>query len=150
MLPNSAKTVFLILMALLLGCWALVQSVKVWQYSQFPWVEGTVVETRSVDWWRIFDREMLMIQVRGSDYLVFARVNNFVKPFDPENVKFRYGGDPTREVFLDCEENPLPIFLVCFGSSIILGLFVIFRGRLKRALFADFLQISGPGDGELP
>jgi hypothetical protein len=82
-MPSRPKIIFTLIICLAMLVWSGIGTWNVLKERSWPVEEGAVVEYQSVEWWRILDREMLIIRIKGSDQTVFARVNNFEKPLDP-------------------------------------------------------------------
>ena len=67
------------------------------------------------------------IQLEDGETKVHARTGIYLLNEVPENVRFHYSGNPTKEIYLfEYEENPLWISLVCWACAFFVA---IVRGR---------------------
>jgi hypothetical protein len=78
------------------------------------------------------------IQLENSEMKVHAQTGIYLLNEIPENVRFHYSGNPSREIYLfEYEENPLWISLTCWACVLFIALI---RGRkliaLCKGLFA--------------
>jgi hypothetical protein len=61
---------------------------------------------------------------------VFARVSKTALANAPSRVQLHFSGDPTRQVFLEGEDNPLWIVLILWGSPVVLLiLYNVLKGK---------------------
>lgn len=102
-----------------------------------PVVSGTVLERKQFSSmgkeWGDFT-----IQVSGSDVTVHAITQPYLLAEIPEQVQFRYNGDPAREVFLfDHEEDPLLILLFCGGGALFF-VYLLYREKKNGLVLGMF------------
>ncbi len=81
-----------------------------------PVVSGTVVTHEEIKQWGL-PREDFTLRLDDGTR-VHARVEKYLRNRIPHEVRFRYSGNPEREVFLfEHEQNLLWIALLCWGLS---------------------------------
>ena len=99
----------------------------------FPIVTGTVTQRMPIDEGGI-PRVDFTIELLEQPVVVHARAQRYLITVVPNEVQFRYSGDPDREVFLmEHEENPLWIALTCFAAAVFLG-FLGVKGLTSAAM----------------
>ena len=87
----------------------------------FPVVTGTITERTPIKQGGV-PRVDFTIEISDPHAVVHAYAQRYLINEVPNEVSFRYSGQPNREVFLmEHEENPLSIALFCFTVSAILG-----------------------------
>ncbi len=83
----------------------------------FPVVTGTITERTPIKQSGIPSVDFT-IEILDPPAVVHAYAQRYLLHKVPDEVSFRYSGEPSREVFLmEHEENPLLIALVCFAVS---------------------------------
>ena len=116
----------------LLGLFLAMDVVKVHSHSSSALVYGQVVERQiHANQWGI-SRPYLTIQINGTSALVHASLSMNSVDEMPDKVSFFYSGDPSREVFLQQETDPLWGALLMFLLPPIGLLMIHFWERRER------------------
>lgn len=87
-----------------------------------PLVEGQIVQREQTRRWGGIPAGKVTVRLLDEDVVVSAITLRSDMQKLPERVCFRYTGDPNREVFIEGEENPLWVTLLCWAMSV--GIFV--------------------------
>jgi hypothetical protein len=126
---NKPLLVVLFAFAIPLGAIYFAECIHRWTASKYPIVEGTVVNREATHRWGI-PGGRFSIQLVATNILVFARVSKTALANAPSRVQFHFSGDPTRQVFLEGEDNPLWIVLILWGSPVVLLiLYNVLKGK---------------------
>jgi hypothetical protein len=127
---NRGKIKFLMVLAGLCGLIFFVQAIPVISSFRAPVVEGSVVSRELFRLYEVLPRVNFTIQIDGKDAKVHAITGKYLLDEVPNKVRFRYSGDPAKDVFLfEYEENPVWIFLFCWGISAVCYLVLCFPGK---------------------
>jgi hypothetical protein len=108
--------------------------------TTWPLVDGVVVERRPVQVLGFATRTQLTIRVQTEGQHVHAVLSVNASSDIPDVVRFRYSGDPSREVFLEEESSSLTVGLVLLALAI--GLVVVwpfYQRELRRKNAASAL-----------
>jgi hypothetical protein len=112
-----------------------------------PVVNGVVVShTKLSGGWHESERFMIEVPAAAGSTpgpaapaLVRADTRGYVKLKAGDVVRFRYTGDPAREVFLfEHEENPHWVMLFCLGCAALFSFILWSRSRAARWVRAQF------------
>ncbi len=99
-----------------------------------PVVTGTITERTPIEEGGV-PRVDFTIQVSEPPVVVHAHAQRYLIDQVPDEVRFRYSGDPGKEVFLmEHEENPLWIALFCFATSTFLAVVGLLALRRPESL----------------
>jgi hypothetical protein len=121
------KLIFVSLIGFIFGGYMFVSWLPLAADRNAPIVTGRITNRTPIDQGGV-PRVDFTIEVSDPPAVVHAHAQRYLIDQVPDEVRFRYSGDPDREVFLiDHEENPLWIALFCFAGSAVLG-FLGFRG----------------------
>ncbi|QGQ22969.1 hypothetical protein F1728_09910 [Gimesia benthica] len=125
-------------------------------YMFLCWLHEAVVSAAPVVTGTVIDRKEVQSMGKGwGDFTIlitdpYAIVHAETQPYllneIPDQVRFRYNGDPAREVFLfEYEENPLYIALFCYACALFLSYLIYYEKKhgisvlsLSRPLNFDF------------
>ncbi len=114
---TQTKVVIAIVLALICGSASFIQTVHVLAVWSAPTLTGRIIERKPIRQFGV-PRADLTIEIEGTQTEVHARVQRYLMAELPEEVRFRYAGDPSREVFLfEHEEAPYWIVLICWGGA---------------------------------
>ena len=113
----------------LLGIFLALDAVKAHSHSSNTFVSGRVVGSQiQANQWGI-SRPDLTIRINGTSTIVHASLSmNGVNEM-PDEVSFFYSGDPSREVFLQQETDPLWGALLMFLAPLVVLLMIYFLER---------------------
>jgi hypothetical protein len=131
--------------ALGLAIWHTVEFVHLCGAWHAPVVEGTVIDRKPIRRFGGIPAGQLSIRIAGTDTVVVARTNKHAMKELPDQVQFRYTGDPNREVFIQGEEHPLWVALflwVVSAGIVVFCLLPFFRPR-RRRWNAHLLPVQG-------
>jgi hypothetical protein len=132
-MAGSAKMLFAVVVGFVFGAAMLISGIPRLAVSRFPVVTGTVVDRIPIKEWGIPSADYT-IKIQGSPDIVHAHTQRYLLDKIPAQVRFRYSGDPSRQVYLfEHEENPLWIGLFCWAASAFLGTIVYRRWSSSRA-----------------
>ena len=109
-----------------LGLWAWKEHRRVETASEYPIVEGVIIDgyLKEINW--MVKRPFLTIRIKGEDTTVNALLmQNGIADF-PRDVKFHYSGNPKYEVFLEGETDPLQMVWFFFGLPTALSIVLLF------------------------
>ena len=116
-----------------LGIWYLAEAVHAWSAMSSPQVDGIVLARAEDRRFGGIPAGRMTIKIENTDIVVTARVNRAALDRFGKRVRFHYTGDPTREVFLDGEEDPFWAFGVAvffLGCPVVLlVLYVKLKGK---------------------
>jgi hypothetical protein len=130
---GTAKTIFIAACGFVLGAVMLFSWILRLAVSGSPVVMGKVVARTPISEWGV-PRADFTIEIPGSPDMVHAHTQRYLLDQIPDQVRFRYTGDPSRQVYLfDHEQNPLWIGLLCWAASAFLGIMVYYRRQSLRA-----------------
>jgi hypothetical protein len=143
---TQATLIFAILCGVLCGGAHFFEWLPVFATRNAPIADGRIVARSPIRRLGIVPGADFTIRIEESGAIVHARTQRYLMQEVPDTVRFRYSGDPTREVFLfEEEESPLAIFIVCFVGSAFLG-YVLFRyrrsSRVRQLLSGAPITIS--------
>jgi len=130
---NKPLLVVLFVFATPLGFWYLAEAIHAWQSMKSPKVEGTVLTREEYRRFGGIPAGRLTIRLEDTNTVVTALVAKSALERFGTRVRFHYTGDPTREVFLEGEEDPAwafgvaVFFLVC--PTILLVLYWKLKGK---------------------
>ena len=125
------KALFVLVFAVLIGAVEFAEWLPIFAVRNAPIVTGTIVAREPIQRYGGVPGVDFTIRL-APGVEVHAQGGRYLMERVPEQVRFRYSGDPTREVFLfEHEENPLWIFLFLWGVSLFLigYLALWWRGR---------------------
>ncbi len=132
------KMVLVAIVCLACGIWEYKEWYQRFAVRSLPLVEGTVIQREPFVVYGFQERVDFSIQVDGSDQVVHARPGRYLINKVPEKVRFRFSGDPAREVFLfEHEEDPFWIMVLCFGGVALVIVLFLQTGKWKRELEAQ-------------
>jgi hypothetical protein len=118
--PHPLKALLALVCGVLCGIAHFVEWLPIFQVRNAPVVAGVIVARQPIYRFGGIPGAEFTIQIE-SGATVCAQAQRYLLHKVPRRVRFRYSGVPTREVFLfDHEENPLWIFLFCWGGSLFL------------------------------
>jgi len=137
---NFWKLAWLTIFAIPLGGWQFVEWWHARQALAYPLVAGRVVKRTEYRRWGGIPAGRLTIDSADATAHVVAEVANYEMERTPDVVRFHYSGDPSREVFLEGEDNPFWGVLICWGMPPPLWL-VYFAMRRRKPI----RPASGPG-----
>jgi hypothetical protein len=87
-----------------------------------PIVNGLIADRQLIIYKGVVQGADFTIRVENEDVLVHAKTQRCLLNI-PEHAKFRYSGDPNREVFLfEHEKNPFWEFVLCLILTLLLSL----------------------------
>tara|TARA_R110002020_G_scaffold319161_9_gene535096 strand:+ start:610 stop:1020 length:411 start_codon:yes stop_codon:yes gene_type:complete len=131
---SPQKMLFVSLVGVLFGGYMLYTWLPIAVDRNYPIVTGTIKQRKPIDQGGI-PRVHFEIELHDPPAIVHAYTQRYLIDEVPDQVKFRYSGDPQREVFLfEHEENPLWIALFCFVVSIFLGVSGVLGLRSQKTL----------------
>jgi hypothetical protein len=114
------KAMFVLVFAILIGAVNFAEWLPIFAGRNAPIVTGTIVARQPIQRYGGVPGVDFTIRL-APGVEVHALGGRYLMEKVPEQVQFRYSGDPTREVFLfEHEENPLWIFLFLWGVSLFL------------------------------
>jgi hypothetical protein len=126
-MPDSPKMVFIAAVAFVFGTIMFIAWIPRFAVASSPVVTGTVVARTPITEWGV-PRVDFTIEIQGVPAVVHAHTQRYLLNQIPDQVRFHYSGDPSRQVYLfEHEENPLWIGLFCWAASAILGAIVYHR-----------------------
>jgi len=134
---NKPLLVVIFIFAMPLGGWYLAEAIHAWSGMNGPQVDGIVLKREEYRRFGGIPAGRVTIKIENTETVVTAEVNRAALERFGKRVRFHYTGDPTREVFLDGEENPL-------GS---LGVAVFFLG-CPFVLLVLYVKLKGKPDFE--
>jgi hypothetical protein len=113
--------VFVAVVAFVFGAVMLASWVPRLIVSRSPIVTGRVVARQPISEWGV-PRVDFTIEMADSKAMVHAHTQRYLLEKVPDQVRFHYSGDPSRQVYLfEHEENPLWIGLFCVAAAAFLG-----------------------------
>ena len=130
---TRGEVFFAIICGVLGGLTFSAEAFHVFAVHNAPIVTGRVLTRVPIEQYSV-PRVDFTIQIVNSDIKVHAQTQRYLMSKIPDIVRFRYNGDPNREVFLfEQENNPYLKVLSCWGVA--LALAVSMRlSRVRRAL----------------
>lgn len=116
-----AIMLFVLPFALALAVEETVAYAHVWGVRDAPFVEGDVIHREAFRRFGGVPAGRLSIRIVGTDTVVIAETNKQALRELPARVRFRYNGDPWREVFVEGEEDPfwVALFLWVVSAGIV-------------------------------
>jgi hypothetical protein len=114
------KLTWVTIFAIPLGGWQFVEWWHAHQAQRYPLVEGRVIERTEFRRWGGIPAGRLTIRSSAVAGDVVAEVAKYAMEQIPDDVRFHYSGDPTREVFVEGERNPIWAMLIFWGLPPIL------------------------------
>jgi hypothetical protein len=131
-MAGTGRMFFVALVGFLFGAVMLVSWIQRLMVAGYPIVTGEVVARTPIKEWGI-PRVDFTVEIPDSSAVVHAHAQRYLLEKVPNRVRFRYSGDPSRPVYLfEHEENPLWIWLFCWGASAFLGAIVYRRWAASR------------------
>jgi hypothetical protein len=132
MFITPGKIILGIICGVLCGAAFFTEAVHIFAVRNAPIVTGHIVSRQPIRQFSV-PRADFTIRIDGTEAEVHARVQRYLMTDVPDEVRFHYSGDPTREVFLfEHEENPYWIVLTCWGLSVLLVLLLVGMRRSAR------------------
>lgn len=144
---NPRKMILVSVLSLLFGGYMFYTWLPIFADRHHPIVTGTVTQRTPIQQGGI-PRVDFTIEIADPPATVHAHAQRYLIDEVPNEVSFRYSGDPDREVFLmDHEENPLWIALFCLGVGLFLGVFgILIRQSPNNRRVANHHQEPGNTD----
>jgi hypothetical protein len=131
-MQSSLKLAFVSLVGFAFGTVMLVSWFPRLAVARSPVVTGNVVARTPIKEWGV-PRVDFTIEIPGSSAVVHAHTQRYLMDRVPAQVRIRYSGDPSRQVYLfEHEENPLWIGLFCYAASAFLGAILVRRWATFR------------------
>ena len=128
---SSGKVIAAFLCGVVGGAIFFVQWLDVYRDRQAPLMTGHVIARRPCKVLGLFPRTDLTIRLEDGTE-VHSRVGHYVSDKVQDSVRFRYAGDPAKEVFLiDFENSPFWIFVMFWAGALVLGLFYYWQ-RIRK------------------
>jgi hypothetical protein len=114
---------------------------KIFEMRNAPIVVGQVVQRAQVRVQGVPEVDFT-IKVTGTPDVVHAHTGTYLLNRVPETVRFRYAGNPSKQVFLfEYERDPLWVLLFCWGVALLFIITLILRQRCGPA---DRQEITKP------
>lgn len=120
-----------------------------WGVRNAPEVQGQVIKRETISSLNGFrNTGRMTVRIADSNVEVIAATNSTDLKELPDMVRFRYGGDPSREVFIEGEEDPFWVSLILWAGSFAIIWFCLrplITGEAvapKRAYHRDIPNIS--------
>jgi hypothetical protein len=127
-----AKTlIILIPLCLIFGGWCFKEWIKSWPEKNSHLVRGTVLREERFKLTPFIVRPKLYIQLKDEKTIVHAILSVDGGDMQGQKVTFYYTGDPSKEVFLQEEDNPLWVGVLTIS---ILILVIFLRIWYKRKI----------------
>jgi hypothetical protein len=130
---SSPKLVLVALLGLVFGTGMFIAWLPRLAESDAPIATGNITARVPITEWGVPRVDFTIELADNPQVVVHAHAQRYLIDKVPQQVRFRYTGDPAREVFLfEHEENPVWIALVCWsGAGFLLGI-VYWRWRTNR------------------
>lgn len=126
------KLIFGIPFGFVAGVYFFVLAIPEMMIRDAPVMSGRVVHREPGHTWIGETEAVFQIELEEDGTRVQAITGNYLLDRIPETVRFRYDGDPSREVFLfEHEENPLWIAMTCWAVGAFCAL-VVWHERRGR------------------
>jgi hypothetical protein len=122
---NRLQLLWVAAFGLGIAVWESGESIHLLAALPYPVVEGEVISREPFKRFGGIDAGRLKVRIVGSNTVVTAETNRPDLKNLPHCVRFRYTGDPGREVFLWGEENPVWVALFLYIASGVILLVVL-------------------------
>jgi hypothetical protein len=129
-----AKMIFILPFAMGIAVWETHEFVHLCGAMGATVVEGDVIRRQEFRRFGGIPAGRLSIRIVGTDTVVIVETNKQAMRDLPERVRFRYTGDPKREVFVEGEEHRLGVALFLWVVSAGIAAYVIVPLLQRRNL----------------
>src|ERR1700730_154173 len=124
---GTSKLIFVAVAGFVFGAIMLLSWIPRLIVANSPVVTGNVIARAPITEWGV-PRADFTIEIPSTLEMVHAHTQRYLMNQIPDQVRFHYSGDPSRQVFLfEHEENPLWIGLFCWAAAAFLGAIVYYR-----------------------
>jgi hypothetical protein len=123
------KLTWITIFAIPLGGWQFAEWWHAHQAKRYPLVEGHVINRTEFRRWGGIPAGRLTIRSSAVAGDVVAEVPKYAMEQIPDDVRFHYSGDPTREVYLEGESNPFWAVVIFWGMPPVLWALYFAKGR---------------------
>jgi hypothetical protein len=117
---NKTTLTILFVFCYPIGAWHLWEYLTILRAQSHPVVQGTVIAREEFRRFGGIPAGRFTIEIDQTGEIVVARTGAYVLARMPDRVRFHYAGDPTKEVFLQGEHNPIWTALIMLGGPLIL------------------------------
>jgi len=112
---DRARALIVLPVLMYIGALAAAQAAHRWAVRDAPLANGNIVLSQPGNYWGVPTRR-LSVQMADGVTTVLAETSQWFAGQAPIQVRFRYDGDPNREVTIEGEGNPLWVALGCWTA----------------------------------